>query len=50
MEIKNENKVFFGESGITSTSATYLCNIARELLKDIESSLNNISFITINFY
>lgn len=46
MEIKNENKVFFGESGITSTSATYLCNIARELLKDIESSLNNISFIT----
>lgn len=46
MEIKKENKVFFGESGITSTSATYLCNIARELLKDIESSLNNISFIT----
>lgn len=46
MEIKNENKVFFGESGITSTSATYLCNIARELLKDIESSLNSISFIT----
>lgn len=46
MEIRNENKVFFGESGITSTSATYLCNIARELLKDIESSLNNISFIT----
>lgn len=46
METKNENKVFFGESGITSTSATYLCNIARELLKDIESSLNSISFIT----
>lgn len=46
MEIKNENKVFFGECGITSTSATYLCNIARELLKDIESSLNSISFIT----
>ena len=46
MEIKTENKVFFGESGITSTSATYLCNIARELLKDIESSLNSISFIT----
>lgn len=46
MEIKNENKVFFGESGITSTSATYLCNIARELLKDIESSLNSTSFIT----
>lgn len=45
MEIRNENKVFFGENGITSTSATYLCNIARELLKDIESSLNNVSFI-----
>ena len=46
MCIRDRNKVFFGESGITSTSATYLCNIARELLKDIESSLNSISFIT----
>lgn len=46
MEISNKNKVFFGEVGVTSTSATYLCNIARELLKDLEASLNNVSFIT----
>lgn len=46
MEINNNNKVFFGEVGVTSTSATYLCNIARELLKDLEASLNNVSFIT----
>lgn len=46
MEISNNNKVFFGEVGVTSTSATYLCNIARELLKDLEASLNNVSFIT----
>ena len=46
MEISNKNKVFFGEVGVTSTSATYLCNIARELLEDLEASLNNVSFIT----
>lgn len=33
------------ESGITSTSANFLANLAKEILKDAESQLSNICFL-----
>lgn len=40
-----ENKVFFGESGLTSTSANHVANLAKEFISSNENYLNNISFI-----
>lgn len=37
--------VFLGKEGMTSTSANYLANLAKEILKKTESSLVNISFV-----
>lgn len=37
-------KAFFGEKGITSTSANFLANIAKEKLNDSQKFLENISF------
>lgn len=36
---------FFGSEGITSTSANHICNIAKELYKEKELFLKNISFV-----
>ena len=40
-----ENKVFFGESGLTSTSANHVANLAKEFISTNENYLNNISFV-----
>ena len=38
-------KVFFGERGITATSANHLANIAKECVKQLEDKLNAINFV-----
>ena len=38
------NKIFFGESGLTCTSANHIANLAKERIADLESWLANISF------
>ncbi len=40
------NSVFFGEHGITSTSANHLSNLAKELIVAYESKINNLNFVT----
>ena len=40
------NEVFFGEHGITSTSANHLANLAKELIVANEAKLKNLSFVT----
>ena len=39
------NKVFFGENGLTSTSANHIANLAKEFISTNENHLNNISFV-----
>lgn len=41
----NKDYVFFGESGLTSTSANHIANIAKESYSYIEQELENINFI-----
>jgi hypothetical protein len=38
--------IFFGNSGLTNTSANYIANLAKELYNSIEKELNNIVFYT----
>ena len=40
-----ENKVFFGENGLTSTSANHVANLAKEFISSSEKYLNSISFV-----
>ena len=37
--------IYLGDKGITSTSANYLANLAKEVIKEAEAKLNNISFL-----
>lgn len=46
LKIKDCDKVFFGENGLTSTAANHICNKAKELMKDKQSMLDNIRFYT----
>lgn len=39
-----EKKVFFGENGLTSTSANHVANMAKEYISNIEEQLNDIVF------
>lgn len=39
------DKVFFGESGLTSTSANHIANLAKELVQNVEKEVNNITLI-----
>jgi len=39
-----KDEIFFGVSGLTSTSANYICNLAKETYIQIEKELNNIRF------
>lgn len=41
-----KDKIFFGESGLTSTSANFIANVAKELYQQMESELDNICFYT----
>lgn len=36
---------FFGEKGLTSTSANHIANMAKEYIKSIQEQINSISFI-----
>lgn len=46
--MKEVNKVFFGEVGLTSTSAQHICNMCNERIQTIKSNLNNIKFVNEN--
>lgn len=39
-----KDKIFFAESGLTTTSANYVANLAKEAYKNIERSLDSVSF------
>lgn len=42
-----ENKaVFFDENGLTSTSANYIANKAKEYIRVLEEEINNVSFVS----
>ena len=36
---------FFGENGLTATSANYICNLAKEAYEKLESKLNSTNFV-----
>ena len=42
MEIQ---KIFFGEQGLTETSANHIANVAKEVLRKDENDINSISFV-----
>ena len=39
------DNAFFGENGLTSTSANHIANIAKEYVEELEQYLNNIHFV-----
>lgn len=39
-----EKRAFFGENGLTQTSANYICNKAKEFYQDVETKMANIKF------
>ena len=41
-----KDKIFFGESGLTQTSANHIANMAKELYSTAESVLDNMTFYT----
>lgn len=41
-----QDMIFFSDKGLTSTSANYIANLAKEYIQKHESILNNISFYT----
>ena len=43
--MKDKNKVFFGENGITSTSANHIANIAKEYVQNIQKENVAVSFL-----
>ena len=43
--MKEKNKVFFGDNGITSTSANHIANIAKEYVQQLQEENAAISFI-----
>ena len=44
--MKKVNEVFFGEHGLTSTSANHLANSAQEKIVSNEAKLKNLNFVT----
>lgn len=44
--MKEINRVFFGEKGITSTSANHLANLAKECMESNRIALEGVGFIT----
>lgn len=40
------SRSYFGEAGVTITSANHLCNVAKERYEYLESELNNLSFVS----
>lgn len=46
--MKPENRIFFSEHGITSTSANYLANLAKEELAQDQAELDSADFLTVS--
>lgn len=46
--MKECNKVFFGEKGLTQTSANHLANIAKETIESNRQALDSVSFVDIS--
>jgi hypothetical protein len=44
--MKKVNEVFFGEKGITSSSANHICNVGREYVESTHKSLESLNFVT----
>ena len=44
--MKDKNKIFFGEKGISSTSANHLANIAKQMVDQENAKLDATSFVT----
>ncbi|MDR0865422.1 MAG: hypothetical protein LBO74_10900, partial [Candidatus Symbiothrix sp.] len=44
--MKKINAVFFGEKGITSSSANHVCNIGKEYIEATHKSLDSLNFVT----
>ena len=44
--MKDKNKIFFGEKGISSTSANHLANIAKQMVDQENAILDSTSFVT----
>lgn len=44
--MKKSDEIFFGEKGMTSTSASHLANLARECADKLNSELEGINFVT----
>lgn len=38
--------IFLGEHGVTSTSANYVANVAKEMIRSEQDALDNLSFVT----
>jgi Skp family chaperone for outer membrane proteins len=43
--MKDKNKVFFGEAGITSTSANHIANVAKEYVQNLQNENDAIGFL-----
>ena len=43
-----KDKIFFGEAGLTSTSANYTANLSKELYKALETKLHKMVLYTTN--
>jgi hypothetical protein len=41
-----KDMIFFGENGLTTTSANYIANLAKEAYQNVESTLNSVAFFT----
>ena len=44
--MKQIDTIFFGNNGLTSTSANYIANKAKEYIKEIELRLSKLNFIS----
>jgi len=43
--MKDKNKIFFGEGGITSTSANHIANVAKEYVQNLQNENDAIGFL-----
>lgn len=41
-----KDMIFFGKDGLTSTSANFICNLAKESYAELEKELESVKFIT----
>lgn len=46
MDKREEVKIYFGSNGVTSTSANYVANIAKELIRKEQADLDNVDFVS----